>query len=262
MSSPVSYVDTHAHIYHARFGDDRAAMLQRAWDAGINRIVMPNIDADSVEGMLALADADPQRCLPTMGVHPCSIGPEDQRHMDLAEQWLFAPPRPMRFWAVGEIGLDYYWDKTQVDRQKEAFARQLGWALTLDLPVIIHSRDSMDDCMDLVEAAPGIRGVFHCFSGTMEQAERAISLGFFLGIGGVATFKNGGLDRVFPSVAAENLVLETDAPFLAPVPHRGKRNESSYVPLVAERLAGWYGTTAAAIAQVSSANAGRLFGWD
>ncbi len=257
----MTLVDTHAHAYHARFDEDREAMLERARAVGVTRIVLPNIDASSIDGMLALADAHPGFCLPAMGVHPCSIGETAEAELATAERWLFDPPRPLRFWAVGEIGLDWYWDTSHAEAQRAAFARQLGWARTLDLPVIIHSRDSLDDCLDLVEAAGGVRGVFHCFSGSAEQAARAVSLGFLLGIGGVATFKNGGLDRVLPGVPLEHLVLETDAPYLAPVPHRGKRNEPAYVALVAERLASWYGTTAEAVGKATSANAARLFGW-
>lgn len=263
--------DTHAHLYHARFDADRDAVLDRARQAGVKRIVLPNIDRSSIQPMLDLATAETGYCLPTMGIHPCSIGESTDAELDAAEAWLFKPPEPlpdgMRFWAVGEIGLDLYWDKTHRQAQERALTRQLDWAMTLDLPVLLHTREANDETLDLVEAAQRhadgrrLRGIYHCFSGTVEQAERAIGQGFLLGIGGVATFKNGGLDRILPGIALEHLVLETDAPYLAPTPHRGKRNEPAYTALVAERLASWYGTTAAAIAEATSQNAARLFGW-
>jgi TatD DNase family protein len=263
--------DTHAHLYHARFDADREAVIARAREHGVQRIVLPNIDRSSIQPMLDLAATHPMYCLPTMGIHPCSIGPEAEAELIAAESWLFRPPKPlpegMRFWAVGEIGLDFYWDKTHIEAQEKALARQLDWAMTLDLPVLLHTREANDATLDLVEAAQRhadgrrLRGIYHCFSGTVEQAERAVAQGFLLGIGGVATFKNGGLDRILPGIALEHLVLETDAPYLAPTPHRGKRNEPAYTALVAERLASWYGTTPQAIAEATSANAARLFGW-
>lgn len=267
--------DTHAHLYHGRFDQDRGEVLARAREAGVQRIVLPNIDRSSIRDMLDLAAAEPGYCLPAMGIHPCSIGADADAELDAAEAWLFNPPEALpqgiRFCAVGEIGLDFYWDTTHAEAQKHALARQLDWAMTLDLPVLLHTREANDATLDLVEAAQrkgasedvprSLRGIYHCFSGTVEQAERAVAQGFMLGIGGVATFKNGGLDRVLPGIALEHLVLETDAPYLAPTPHRGKRNEPAYTALVAERLAGWYGTTPTAIAEATSQNAARMFGW-
>jgi len=256
-------VDTHAHLYHARFDDDREAVLDRAAAAGVARFYLPNIDAGSIEGMLALAERQPLHCFAMIGVHPCSIGADFERELALVERWLFQPPQPFRFVAVGEIGLDYYWDKTYVEQQKTAYQQQLVWAAQLGLPVAIHSRDSLDDTIGLVEGLgePRLRGVYHCFNGTAEQARRITDLGFFLGIGGVATYKNGGLDQVLPGVDPDFLVLETDAPFLAPVPYRGKRNEPAYLTEVVAVLARWYGTTPEAMALRTTENANRLFGF-
>ncbi|MBI1193831.1 MAG: YchF/TatD family DNA exonuclease [Bacteroidetes bacterium] len=256
-------VDTHAHLYHARFDEDREAVLDRAAAVGVERFYLPNIDSGSIDGMLALAGRHPQRCFAMMGVHPCSIGQDFEKELALAETWLFQPPQPVRFAAVGEIGLDYYWDKTFVEQQKLAYLQQLDWAARLDLPVAIHSRDSLEDTIGLVEGLGDarLRGVYHCFNGTVEQARRITEMGFFLGIGGVATYKNGGLDQVLPGVDPSFLVLETDAPFLAPVPHRGKRNEPAYLRDVVAVLAQWYGSTPEALAQRTTENANRLFGF-
>jgi len=257
----MTLVDTHAHLYHARFDEDREAILDRATASGVARFYLPNIDAGSISGMLDLAERHPSHCFAMMGVHPCSIGQAFETELALAESWLFQPPQPVRFVAVGEIGLDYYWDKTFVEQQKVAYLQQLDWAARLDLPVAIHSRDSLEDTIGLVEGLGNarLRGVYHCFNGTLEQARRITDMGFFLGIGGVATYKNGGLDRVLPGIDPDFVVLETDAPFLAPVPHRGKRNEPAYLTDIAAVLARWYGTTPQAIAQRTTENANRLF---
>ncbi len=259
----MTLVDTHAHLYHARFDDDREAMLLRAANSGVERFYLPNIDSGSIDGMLAMQQSHPRHCFAMMGIHPCSIKADFERELSLAETWLFNPPQPAAFFAVGEIGLDYYWDKSFITEQKVAYIRQLEWASALNLPVAIHSRDSLEDTISIVEklSDPNLRGVFHCFTGTAEQASRITALGFFLGIGGVATFKNGGLDLVLPAVDPNFLVLETDAPFLAPVPYRGKRNEPAYLRDIVQVLATWYGTTGEAIAGQTTANANRLFGF-
>ena len=259
----MTLVDTHTHLYHARFDQDREVMMARAAEAGVSRLYLPNIDSGSTEAMLSMIRHYPDRCFAMMGVHPCSINKHFESELAHVETWLFNPPEPIRFVGVGEIGLDYYWDKTYVEEQKKAFQKQLEWAKALKLPVSIHSRDSLDDSIDLVERlfTPDLRGVFHCFTGTPEQAKRITDLNFFLGIGGVATFKNGGLDQVLPGIDPDFLVLETDAPFLAPVPHRGKRNEPAYLTHVVDVLAGWYGTTAEAIAAKTTSNANCVFGF-
>jgi TatD DNase family protein len=228
-------IETHAHIYDAQFADDRPQMLQRAWEAGIEQIWMPNCDQSTIEGMMELAEAYPGRCLPMMGLHPCYVTDKVDEQLRVVEDWLDRYP----FLAIGEIGMDLYWDKTFREQQEEAFLVQCGLALRHNLWIDIHSRSAFWETVALIEkfADPALTGIFHCFVGTLDEANKAIELGFKLGIGGVATFKNGGLDQVLPHVDLEHLVLETDSPYLAPVPYRGKRNESSYLTLVAQRVA-------------------------
>ena len=249
--------DTHAHLYAAVFDEDRDAMLARAREAGVGAIFLPNVDSSSVEAMLALEAAHPDLCHAMMGLHPCSVGENYRDELAVVRGWL----ERRRFCAIGEIGLDFYWDKTWVPQQEEAFLQQVGWALEFDLPIAIHSRESTERILELLEPMrqDALRGVFHCFSGTLEQAQRAVALGFWLGIGGVLTFKNSGLAEVLSEIPLEHLVLETDAPYLAPTPFRGKRNESAYVALVAQRLAEVKGVDLETLARVSSANAQRLF---
>ncbi|WP_128543628.1 TatD family hydrolase [Larkinella soli] len=232
-------IDTHAHIYDPQF-EDRETMLRQAAGEGIGQIWMPNCARETVEGMMELASAYPDRCLPMMGLHPCYVSESVEAELAEVENRLHRS----RFIAVGEIGLDFYWDMTFVPQQFEAFRVQLQWASSLNLPVSIHSRSGHDrnafaEAADLIEqlALPNLNGIFHCFVGTADEARRAIDLGFKLGIGGVSTFKNGGLDKVIPEIGLEHLVLETDSPYLAPVPYRGKRNEPAYLRLIARRVA-------------------------
>ncbi len=254
-------IETHAHLYDEAFDTDRPAMLERAFAAGIEELWMPNCDASTVDGMLALADQYAGRCRPMIGLHPTYVRENFQRELDEVEAWL----ERRAFIAVGEIGLDYYWDLTFVDEQKQAFVAQLWLAGQHDLPVAIHCRSGHDrnafaDVADLIERHGGTkrRGIFHCFAGTLDEARRAIDLGFLLGIGGVATFKNGGLDGVLPHVGLEHLVLETDAPYLAPVPHRGKRNEPAYLPLIAQRVADLKQVPLAEVVRQTTQNARHL----
>ena len=253
------FVDTHCHLYSAQFDVDRAAMVRRALDAGVTRMYLPNIDLESVSPMLALAEAFPEHCLPMMGLHPCHVGEYPAKDLTEVERELHTG----RYHAVGEIGIDLYWDKTWLAQQREAFRLQVLWAKELDLPVVIHCRESFDEVIAIVEAenGPDLRGVFHCFTGTAEQARRVVALGdFLLGIGGVITYPKGGLFETMQEVGPEHCVLETDAPYLSPVPHRGKRNESSYIPHIAAKLAEATGCTVAQIAGITTANADRLFG--
>ncbi len=252
------FVDTHAHLYSAKFDYDRPEMVRRAIDAGVTRLYLPNIDAESIEPMLALEAAFPEHCFAMMGLHPSHVQPGTyEQELALVEDWL-----GKRKWAgVGETGIDLYWDKTTLDIQKIAFACQIEWAKDLDLPIIIHSRESNEECIELVKAGQDgrLRGIFHCFSGTEEQARRMIDLGFWLGIGGVLTYPKSGLAEVLRDIPLEHLVLETDAPYLPPVPYRGKRNESAYVPLVAEKLAEVKNVPVSEIARITTANARRVF---
>ncbi|MBA4854036.1 TatD family hydrolase [Emticicia sp. BO119] len=238
-------IETHAHIYDDQFDEDRDDMLKRAFDAGVKQIWMPNCDHETINGMLALENQYPDVCLPMIGVHPCYIKENYEQELYIVENLLSRShlrPFPM----IGEIGIDFYWDLNFVPQQEEAFIAQLRLAKKYNLPICIHSRNSKNGelnaivrCIELIEQFgwSDLRGIFHCFSGNLEEAQRVIGLNFLLGIGGVVTFKNGGMDKVLPSVDLKYIVLETDAPYLAPVPHRGKRNEVAYIELVARRIA-------------------------
>jgi TatD DNase family protein len=252
------YVDTHAHIYSTEFEGDRADMLARAVDSGVTKIYMPNIDHTSIDEMMELEDRWKGQCIAMMGLHPCYIKKDFQRELYIVEEWL----SKRTFAAVGEIGTDLYWDKTFWEQQKEAFIIQLRWAKKYRLPVVIHCRESIEETIAIVaqEKDENLKGVFHCFSGDVEQAKRIIELGFLLGIGGVATFKKGGLDAVLPAVRLEDLVLETDSPYLAPVPHRGKRNEPGYIPLIARRVAEIMNIEIDLVQDQTTKNAHQLFG--
>jgi len=252
------YIDTHAHIYHPDFVVDRADMFYRCEEQRITKIFMPNVDHTSIDAMLELESRSERNCFPMMGLHPCSVKKDFERELYIVEEWL----SKRRFSAVGEIGTDLYWDKTYLEQQKEAFRIQVGWARKYSLPIVIHCRESIDITIALVEEMQvgDLRGIFHCFSGTAEQAEQITKLGFYLGIGGVVTFKNGGLDKVMPDIGLEHLVLETDSPYLAPVPHRGKRNEPAYIPLVAAKLAELKKCSIEEVQDITTKNAETLFG--
>ncbi|RFS13385.1 TatD family hydrolase [Emticicia sp. C21] len=238
-------IETHAHIYDDQFDEDRDLMLKRAFEAGVKQIWMPNCNSETINGMLALENQYPGVCLPMMGVHPCYIKEDYEQELYIVENLLSRnAQRP--FQMIGEIGIDFYWDLNFVPQQEEAFIAQLRLAQKYNLPICIHSRNSKDGqlnaivrCIELIEQFgwSDLRGIFHCFSGNLEEAQRVIGLNFLLGIGGVATFKNGGMDKVLPFIDLKHMVLETDAPYLAPVPHRGKRNEVAYIELVAQRIA-------------------------
>ena len=253
------FVDTHAHLYSKKFDSDRDEMVRRAIRAGVTRMYLPNIDAASIEGMLALEAAFPDNCFAMMGLHPCSVQPDTyEQELALVEQHLGA-----RTWSgVGETGIDLYWDKTTLELQKLAFARQIEWAKALNLPIIIHSRESNRECIDLVRQGQDgrLRGIFHCFSGSLEEAREMIDLGFMLGIGGTITYPKSELPNVLREVPLESIVLETDSPYLPPVPHRGKRNESAYIPVIAEMLSEAKVLPLAQIARTTTANALRMFG--
>ncbi len=254
-------IDTHAHAYDDQFNGDRDEMLDRALAAGVLEIWLPNCNSETIPGLLALETAFPDRCRAMMGLHPTYVKADFENELALVETWLQKRP----FLAVGEIGLDFYWDLTFVEEQKIAFRRQLHLASRYCLPISIHcrsgnGRNAFAETADLLDQHndSNLRGIFHCFVGTLEEAQRAIDLNFLLGIGGVATFKNGGLDEVLPHVGLEHLVLETDAPYLAPVPHRGKRNESTYVPLVAQRVADLKQISVVEVARQTTENARQL----
>lgn len=232
-------------------------MLRRCEDLGVDKIFMPNVDHASIDRMMEVELKNSKRCFSMMGLHPCSVKKDFERELYIVEQWL----GKRKFTAIGEMGTDLHWDKTFWDQQKEAFTIQVNWAKQYNLPIVIHSRDSIDETIELLEPQLDgkLTGIFHCFSGNLEQAKKITAMGFYLGIGGVATFKNGGLDKVLPEIDTKYLVLETDSPYLAPVPHRGKRNESSYIPIVAERVVELKKITLEELAQVTTTNAHSIF---
>jgi TatD DNase family protein len=231
----MEWIDTHTHLYVSKFDHDREAMIERAVAAGMSRFYLPNIDSRSIEGMLELERDWPERCFPMMGLHPSSVKENYREELSVVRQWL----DKRHFVAVGEIGIDLYWDKTYRKQQEEAFLQQCEWAEALGVPIAIHSRESIDLLIDLLRElnSSGLWGVFHCFTGTPAQGEAIRELGFYLGIGGVLTYKNSGLDATMARLGLERVVVETDAPYLAPVPYRGKRNESAYVVEVGRKLA-------------------------
>lgn len=250
------WIDTHAHVYAEEFRDDREEMLQRCRDQKVDRIFMPNVDHTTIDSMLGVESRYPQ-CHAMMGLHPCSVKKDFERELYIVEEWL----SKRKFSAIGEIGTDLYWDKSFWDQQCEAFRIQVDWAKRFDLPVVIHCRESLDKTLALLEPLQDgkLTGVFHCFTGSVAHAEKIAKLNFFLGIGGVATFKNGGLDAVLTAVPVERIVLETDSPWLAPVPQRGKRNEPAYIPLIAQRVSDIKNITLEDLQKQTTGNALSLF---
>lgn len=233
-------------------------MLQRAISAGVGRFYLPAIDSSVIENMLQMELDYPEHCFAMMGLHPCSVKEDYKNELAIAAAWL----EKRRFIAVGETGLDFYWDKTFVPQQYEAFETQVQWARNLGIPVVIHSRESTPECIDVIKKMQdgNLRGVFHCFGGSLEEAKAITDLGFCLGIGGVLTYKNSGLGAVLAQLPLDNLVLETDAPYLSPVPLRGKRNESAYLTYIADKLASVKQISVSEVMQVTTANAEQLFG--
>ncbi len=253
------FIDTHTHLYLEEFDTDREAMLQRAFEAGVTHLFLPNIDEQSVAPMEQMRAQHPDRCFPMMGLHPCSVKADYEEVLERLKQQLDT----RKYYAIGETGIDLYWDRTFIAEQKLAFRAQISWAKNYDLPLVIHARDSFPEILEILDELNDttLRGIFHCFTGTAQQAQHILNYGGFkLGIGGVLTYKNAGLDKTLASVSPEALLLETDSPYLAPVPYRGKRNESAYVKRVAERLAEVYSCSLEEIAAITTRNARALFG--
>jgi TatD DNase family protein len=252
----MTLIDTHSHIYLPEFDAGRLDMMERAHRAGISKILMPAIDSATHEAMLLLEEKDPD-CLAMMGLHPCSVKENYKDELKIAKDHF----EKRTFKAVGEIGLDFYWDTSFAKEQYAAFHEQLEWALHFDIPVSIHSRNATDECIQVVaEHQKGkLKGVFHCFSGNNEQAQKIVDLGLYLGIGGVVTFKNSGLDKVMEHVTLDHVVLETDAPYLAPVPFRGKRNEPAYLSYVVSKLSEIKKIYPDELASITTANAEKIF---
>ena len=250
-------IDTHTHIYLDQFSKDLETVLQSAQASGITDLYLPGIDSSVIGQMMRIEASYPECCHLMMGLHPCSVKEDYKQELAVVENWL----QQRSFCAVGETGLDFHWDTTFQKEQYEAFDRQVSWAKEYEIPVVIHSRKSMDDCISFIQERQdgSLKGVFHCFSGTVEQARQIIDLGFLLGIGGVVTYKNGGLDPVVQAIGLSHIVLETDAPYLAPVPFRGKRNEPSYLIEVAKKLAALTGLVLDDVASITTRNARQLF---
>lgn len=255
-------IDTHSHLYASQFDEDRDEELKRCLSMGVEKILLPNIDSTSIEGMHDLVDKYADVCYPMMGVHPCSVQPGNWKNeLALAKEHLDNMTR--EYIAVGEIGIDLYWDKITLGIQQQAFAEQIQWAKEKNLPIVIHARDSFEEIFEVVEEYndENLRGIFHCFTGGIEEANKIIDFGdFLMGLGGVLTFKNSGLDKTIAEIDMKNFVLETDAPYLAPTPHRGKRNQSSYLNLIAMKLADVKGYSLPEVAEITTANAKKMFG--
>jgi TatD DNase family protein len=253
----IELIDTHAHIYLSKFQDDLDDVLGAAKTLGVRKIFMPNIDSTSIESMLKIEQDYNDFCHAMMGIHPCYVKDNFLEELDIAHSWL----EKRDFCAIGEIGIDLYWDKSHKDEQVIAFETQINWAKDLGKPIVIHCRDSMDTSIDIVRKHQDgkLRGVFHCFTGSIEQAKQIIDMGFMLGIGGVVTFKNGGLDQVLPALDTDWILLETDSPYLAPVPFRGKRNEPAYLNTIATRVGELMQCNLNEISAITTINALRLF---
>ena len=257
-TSQIHFIDTHCHLYADEFDQDRPEMIRRAVEVGIHQMMLPNIDLESWPQMMALVDHFPENCFPMMGLHPCSVKEDYRDVLDEMKKLIFKGG----FAGVGETGIDLYWETKFKDIQIEAFEIQIGWAKELDLPIIIHSRESLELNMDIITKHQDgrLRGIFHCFGGIYQEAMRIHELGFKIGIGGVITFKKSGLPELLPQLPPEMIVLETDAPYLAPLPYRGKRNEPAYINLIAEKVSESLKMPLADVAALTSRNALEVFG--
>ena len=250
-------IDTHCHLYLNEFKHDISDVIKRAAAEGIDRFYLPAIDSSEIGNMVLLESKFPGKCIAMMGLHPCYVKENYLQEMDIVKDWL----SKRKFAAVGEIGLDFYWDKTFVKQQYEAFRLQIELSIQYNLPIVIHSRDAMQECIDVVKEfkSNGIKGIFHCFGGTLENAKEIIDTGFYLGIGGVLTYKKSGLTEVLEQIDLKYMVLETDSPYLTPVPFRGKRNESSYLKYIVEKLALIKNVSTKEVADITTANAEKIF---
>ena len=250
-------VDTHSHIYSEDFSNDLEEVIQRAFENDVRKIVLPNIDSSSVKKMLDLADKYPQICYPQIGLHPTSVNEDYEEELELIEFWI----KKRKFYGIGEVGIDLYWDKTFIAEQTDAFRRQIILAKKYELPVVVHVRESFDEVYAVLQEEKDgrLKGVFHSFTGTPEQAQLITDLGFKLGINGIITFKNNGLDQLISKIDPGHILLETDSPYLTPVPFRGKRNESSYLVYIAQKVAEIYQLPVAEITRITTENAAELF---
>jgi len=250
--------DTHTHLYYEKDTELRAQLMERCLENKVSRLFLPNVDSESIPLVFSLSEQYPENCFPMLGLHPCDVKENFKEELALIDQEI----GKRKIYAIGEIGIDLHWDKTTLSMQQEAFRIQIDWAKKLDLPIVIHCREAFDEIFEIICELKDekLRGIFHCFSGTLEQAEKVIELDFFLGIGGVLTYKNSGLDKVVEQISLEHLVLETDSPYLTPVPFRGKPNESSYLIYVAQKLADIKQISIEKLAEITTHNSKLIFG--
>jgi len=250
--------DTHTHLYYQTDDTKRAELIQRCNDNSIGRLFLPNVDVSSVPLVFSLVKSFPEICFPMLGLHPCSVKAGWENELNVIK----GAAHQQKIFAIGEIGIDLYWDKTTLSEQIRAFKTQIAWAKSLKLPIVIHCRDAFDEVFAVLqeENDENLRGIFHCFTGTLEQANRVIGLGFYLGIGGVVTYKNSGLDKTVAQIGLDHIVLETDSPYLTPVPHRGKPNESSYLIYIAQKIAELHQTDVETVAGITTGNSRSVFG--
>ena len=253
------FVDTHSHIYSEEFSSDRSEVVYNALKSGVNKIILPNIDSSTIKPLLDLTVSNSELFIPLIGLHPTSVKEDFHKELEIIEYWL----NKRKFSGIGEIGIDLYWDKTFINEQLEAFRIQIGWAKKAGIPIVIHVRDSFPEVIEVIEQEKGdsLRGVFHSFTGTADQAAHVIELGFKIGVGGIVTFKNSGLDKVVQQIDLQHILLETDSPWLAPVPHRGRRNESAYITAIAAKVALLHHISMEEVGRVTTQNAKQLFGF-
>ncbi len=253
------FVDTHSHVYSEEFSSDRNEVIARALKSGVRKIILPNIDSSTLKPMLDLSDSHPDLFIPLLGLHPTSVKEDFRKELEIMEYWF----TKRKFAGIGEIGIDLYWDKTFINEQMEAFRIQIGWAKKARIPIVIHVRDSFPEVLEVIEheKEDSLSGVFHSFTGTAEQAAQVVELGFKIGIGGIVTFKNSGMDSIVQQISLQNILLETDSPWLAPVPHRGRRNECAFITATATKIAALHQTTVEEVARITTQNAQQLFGF-
>ncbi len=258
LTTKMDLIDTHCHLYDEQLIPDIEAVMERAVAAGVQKFYLPAIDSTTTAAMLSLEEKFPGKCLAMMGLHPCHVKENFKIELEMAADWL----TKRKFAAIGEIGLDYYWDTSFVKEQQEAFRMQIEWSIQYDLPIVIHTRNAMQETINIVKeyTSKGVRGIFHCFGGSYETAKEIIKAGFYLGIGGVLTYKKAGLAEVLLQIDMAHLVLETDSPYLTPVPFRGKRNESSYLSYITAKLAEVKNISQEEVAAITTANAQKIFG--
>ncbi|MFC4213455.1 TatD family hydrolase [Pedobacter lithocola] len=250
--------DTHTHIYYEQDAEKQEQLIQRCFENDVNRLFLPNVDVASIAMIDNLVAKYPENCFAMAGLHPCDVKEDYQHQLDIIHKSI----ADRKVYAIGEIGIDLYWDKTTLAFQQDAFRKQINWAKALNLPIVIHCREAFDEVFEILESEKDdkLRGIFHCFTGNEAQAKQAIALNFYLGIGGVVTYKKAGLDAVLAQIPLSNLVLETDSPYLAPVPFRGKPNESSYLIYIVQKLADIYDVSVEDVAKVTTENSKKIFG--